>query len=320
MPTRPIREPLTDDTFAPLQAHEKKVLLWTELDDQHLRRVADLMGPHAAVGLSVLYAAKDLDFLELFPWLKTFEVGGAAFNTLESIDGMRYLTQLEILEFPPTKKRFSLKILEQFPHLTRLGLERLDTKTPDLSAVADCTELRGLGLGYSKFENLDFLRELPQLRHLGLVLGSCSDLSAITTLPKLRTLSIYQTKVQDLGPIAHCPSLEHFDVMSTASVTELPDLSTARNLRSMKLSSLKNLRNITPLLTAPELTYLTIGDLHPDLKPADYAILNSHPTLKYLHAFGKNKKLDEETARITSRKLGVPDAQDEYIRSLAAVG
>ncbi|OHU24769.1 hypothetical protein BKG77_15160 [Mycobacteroides chelonae] len=316
IPTRPIREPLTEDMFAPLQPHEKKVLLWTELDSQHLQRVADLMRPHPEVGLSVLYDAKDLDFLELFPWLKTFETG-AGFYTLESIDGLRHLTQLEDLDFPATKERFSLKILEHFPYLTRLGLDHLDSKTPDLEIVAATTGLRKLGLRSCKFDNLDFLRDLPELYWLALNRGSCADLSAITSLPSLRGLVIYQTKVQDIAPAARCTQLRHLEI-STASVTQLPDLSTASNLRSISLSGLKNLRDISPLLTAPALTYLITGSLNPDLAPEDYGILNNHPTLKYLHASGRNKKLDAETARITKRKPGVWEAQTEYIRTLAA--
>lgn len=317
IPTRPIQEPLTEDMFAPLQPHEKKVLLRTELDDLHLRQVADLMRPHPDVGLSVLYDANDLDFLELFPWLKIFETG-AGYYTLESIDGLRHLTQLEELDFPPTKKRFSLKILENFPKLTRLGLEHLDSKTPDLDIVASCTGLRRLGLISDNFDNLDFLRGLPNMIWLTLNGGRCSDLSAITTLPSLQSLVLYRAKVHDLTPTAHCAQLRHLTVMSMASVTELPDLSAASNLRSISLSGLKNLRDISPLLTAPKLTYLITGGLNPDLAPEDYAILNNHPTLKYLHASGRNKKLDDETARITNRKPGVWEAQTEYIRSLAA--
>jgi hypothetical protein len=303
--------------FAPLQPHEKKVLVWTKLDDQQMQRVVQIMRPHPDVGLSILcFDLIDLDFLNNFPWLKTLDVAGS-FDTLESIDGMRHLAQLETLEFPPTKKRFSLKILENFPNLTRLVLERLDTKTSDLDVVAACMQLRTLSLISDKFENLDFLRGLPKLHHLGFNMGRCSDLSSITTLPELRSLSIYQTKVQDITPIAHCAQLRHLDIESASTITELPDLSAARNLRSMSLSGLKNLRDISPLLTAPELTYLIVGDLHPDLKPDDYAILNDHPALEYLHAFGRNKKLDEETAHITNRKPGVEEAQTEYIRTLA---
>lgn len=314
--TRPIREPLSEELFAPLQPHEKKVLLRTELDDRHLRRVAELMRPHPDVGLSVLYDAKDFDFLELFPWLKTFETG-AGYYTLESINGLRHLTQLRELDFPATKKRFSLKILENFPNLIRLGLEHLDSKTPDLDTVAASTKLRKLGLRSCKFDNLDFLRDLPELYWLALNGGRCADLSAITSLPSLRGLVIYQTKVQDITPITRCAQLRHLEI-STTAVTELPDLSTASNLRSISLSGLKNLRDISPLLTAPELTYLITGSLNPDLTPEDYAILNNHPTLKYLHASGRNKKLDDETARITNRKPGVWEAQTEYIRTLAA--
>lgn len=316
IPTRPIREPLTEDMFAPLQPHEKKVLLRSELDDQHLQRLVDLMRPHPEVGLSILYDAKDLDFLELFPWLKTFETG-AGHYTLESIDGLRHLTQLEELDFPATKKRFSLKILENFPKLRDLNLWHLDSKTPDLDIVAASTGLRKLGLISCKFDNLDFLRGLPDLYWLALNGGRCSDLSPITTLPSLRGLVLYQVKVQDITPVAHCAQLSHLEI-STASVSELPDLSSARNLRSIALSGLKNLRDISPLLTAPELTYLITGGLHPDLEPEDYSILNDHPTLEYLHASGRNKKLDAETARITNRKPGVWEAQTEYVRTLAA--
>lgn len=316
IPTRPIREPLTEDMFAPLQPHEKKVLLRTELDDQQMQRVADLMRPHPEVGLSVLYDAKDLDFLELFPWLKTFETG-AGYYTLESIDGLRHLTQLEELDFPPTKERFSLNILENFPRLRGLNLWHLDSKTPDLDIVAASTGLRKLGLISCKFDNLDFLRDLPELYWLALNGGRCADLSAITSLPSLRGLVIYQTKVQDITPITRCTQLRHLE-LSTSAVTELPDLSTASNLRSISLSGLKNLRDISPLMTAPKLTYLITGSLNPDLTPEDYAILNNHPTLKYLHASGRNKKLDAETARITNRKPGVWEAQTEYIRTLAA--
>ncbi|WP_079602271.1 leucine-rich repeat domain-containing protein [Mycobacteroides abscessus] len=311
IPTRPIREPLTEDMFAPLQPHEKKVLLWTELDSQHLQRVVDLMRPHPEVGLSVLYDAKDLDFLELFPWLKTFETG-AGFYTLESIDGLRHLTQLEELDFPATKKRFPLNILEHFPNLTRLGLDHLDSKTPDLDSVGACVGLRKLGLRSCKFDNLDFLQGLPELYWLALNGGSCADLSPITTLPSLSGLVLYQVKVPDITPITQCVQLKHLDLESVSTVTELPDLSNLNSLKSASLKNLKNLTDISPLLTAHELTRVEIGFLNID--PDEFSILNEHSNLKYIWVSGKSLKW--RNAVFSAAKTLQPDPQGEFLREL----
>ncbi|MGL5444385.1 MAG: hypothetical protein ACRDDJ_18155, partial [[Mycobacterium] stephanolepidis] len=287
IPTRPIREPLTEDMFAPLQPHEKKVLLRTKLDDQQMQRVADLMRPHPEVGLSVLYDAKDLDFLALFPWLKIFEASHG-YDTLESIDGLRHLTQLEELDFPPTKKRFSLNILEHFSKLRDLNLWHLDSKTPDLDSVAACVGLRKLGLISCKFDNLDFLGGLPDLYRLALNGGRCSDLSPITTLPSLSGLVLHQVKVPDITPIAQCVQLKHLDLEAVSTITELPDLSNLGALKSVSLKNLKNLTDISPLMAAHELTRVEIGFLNID--PSEFAVLNDHPSLKYIWVSGKSVK------------------------------
>lgn len=60
---------------------------------------------------------------------------------------------------------------------------------------------------------------------------------------------------------------------------------------------MKGLTALTPLLTAPALTQLTIADM-PQLQPAGVAVLAAHPTLQQLSAGLGSRRKNDELARL----------------------
>jgi hypothetical protein len=242
------------------------------------------MRRYPQLGLYVDSDLRDLEFLQHFSWLRSFSFLALG---IESVDGLRHLAKnLRILQLSPTKRRLSLEILRQLPHVQRLAVEG---HWQGLDVLGDLPSLRSLTLGSISADSLDFLRGATGLAMLFLQLGRIGDISALACFPRLQELTVYRTKLRDLGPLSDCWQLSYLQLESVSAAT-LPNMSKLTQLKVLWLANLRDVDDLTPVAAAPNLRYLLVASR--TLDPHALAVLRAHPTLEYLTAaLGSEKRI-----------------------------
>lgn len=91
--------------------------------------------------------------------------------------------------------------------------------------------------------------------------------------------------------------MEYLFLQALKQVAALPSFGNCTHLTRVHLETMNGLTDLTPLLTAPALTQLTIADL-PQLQPADVAMMAAHPTLQQLSAGLGSRRKNDEVARL----------------------
>lgn len=269
--------------------------------------LAEYMSRHPHLGLFVKIfgdGLHDLDFLAEFGWLKTLTV---ECMSLQSVEGLRHLRQLESLDLGPTKRRVSLEVLTELPQLTDVSIT---DHSRELDVLGRIHRLRSVGLTSAKCDDLEFLTGATALRWVAITLGRVSDLSALTRLPRLMSLVIYRTKVADLAPIEECTSLVHL-CLESLPVGVLPDLGDLRELVSVEVEKLKGLDDLTPIAHAPALRYLRAQS--DTLQPDDFTVLAGHPTLEVIDANLRTDKLGYQVNQML--QLDRDDVNPYYLRA-----
>lgn len=255
------------------------------------------MRRYPQLGLYVDSDLRDLEFLQHFPWLRSFSFLSLA---IESVDGLRHVAEnLRILELSPTKRRLSLEILEQLPHVHSLGV---DGPWQGLNVLGNLPALRSLTLSNIKVDSLDFLRGATGLALLFLRLGRIDDISALASLPHLQELTVYRTKLGDLAPLSDCSQLAYLQLESVPAAT-LPNLSKLIHLKVLWLANLRDVNDLTPVAAAPNLRYLMVESK--TLDPQAMTVLRDHPTLEYLTAALGSKR------RVTQAYEAAPYPDDD---------
>jgi hypothetical protein len=238
--------------------------------------LAAYMRRYPQLGLYVDSELRDLEFLQHFPWLRTFSFLALG---IESVDGLLHVAEsLRILELSPTKRRLSLEVLRQLQHVHSLGVEG---HWQGLNVLGDLPALRSLTLSNIKVDSLDFLRGATSLAMLFLRLGKVDDISTLASFPHLQELTVYRTKLGDLAPLSDCSQLAYLQLESVPATT-LPDLSKLTQLKVLWLANLRDIDDLTPVAAAPNLRYLLVESK--TLDPQAMAVLREHPTLEYLTA------------------------------------
>jgi hypothetical protein len=87
-------------------------------------------------------------------------------------------------------------------------------------------------------------------------------------------------------------------------VTALPDFGEARALRRVEFQTMKGIRDLRPLATAPALEELLLADM-PQLQPDDLRSLVGHPTLRAVTAHLGGVKKNAEAKAL----LGLPEVE-----------
>ena len=268
------------DPFRPLESDCTVVQFEQPLSDAELRRAAGLIADRPDVELYVHgRAARDLDFLGYFPFLKRLHV---ALWELENTDGFASVAGLEMLVFSTTKKTLPLGFLAGLPRLRELFLAG---HKKDLGVVSGLTGLTALGLSGVTLPDLSLLLPLTRLRDLRILMGATTNLALLAALPALEELFLMRiTRLEDLGVLAEVRGLVKLRLDWMRNVTALPSLAGLTRLDEVILDTMKGLSDLAPVAAAPNLRRLTITNM-PQLSAESFATLVGHPTLAELWAY-----------------------------------
>ncbi|MCV7363464.1 leucine-rich repeat domain-containing protein [Mycolicibacterium neworleansense] len=270
---RDVSSPLTAEMLAPLSPESPGVAIDEPLTDDDFRTVAEFITdyPDKKVYVSQLETPEwssrsfverpitDLEFLRFFPSLQRFACN---LFYLKSLDGLQHLKACTWLQIFKSPARLSAAPIGELAGLDYL---MLDGQVRDLDTLKTLPNLTTLSLGYArKLPGLDFLP--AGLRTFYMNRGSITDISALADT-QVEKLSFFKVgALSDLSPVSQVTSLRHLHLYHLREVTNLPDMSALTDLTDLIIDDLKNLSDTRPVLTAPNLTNLSVTNL-PSIDP-----------------------------------------------------
>ena len=113
-------------------------------------------------------------------------------------------------------------------------LDLSDRGIRDISALAECRELRWLKLGGNEISDLQPLMNIPGLESLDVSDNELVDLRPLMGLARLRTLNAANNQLMDTAALGSITSLTSLD-LSGNPLTDLSGLQKLRNLQLLKL-------------------------------------------------------------------------------------
>jgi hypothetical protein len=297
---RDVKSPITEDQLRPLDPRCQVVQFSTPLTDGDCVRLAEFLRGYPGVPLRIYghyRGAPDLTFLRHFPFLKGFQ---ADVFDIASWEGLRFLPDsLEFLALGATRRRFSLKQVERFTHLTDLSL---DGHGKDLAVLRGFTRLVYLTLRSISMPDLSLLQPLGGLRSLALKLGGTSQLGMLAGLARLRYLELWMVRgLSDLAAVAQLPELRYLFLQDLKAVRSLPSFRPLRELRRVHIENLKGLSDLAPIAEAPGLEELLVINMR-HLPVERFACFREHPTLKAVAVGLGSQRRNAEAASLLGRE------------------
>lgn len=297
---RALRSPVTDEQLRPLDPVCEVVQFCDPLSVGDHRRVAEFMARNPKVSLRAYghYGDEvpDLSFLEHYPLLKRFAVDIVQLGSLRGIEHLP--TQLECLGLGQTRtKSINLSALSRFPQIKELFIEG---HHKGIEVISSLSGLERLTLRSVTLPDLSLLLLLRRLWWLDIKLGGTSDLSLLPELRGLKYLELWMIKgLSDISAIGCLTSLQCLFLQALKNVTELPSFKDLKHLRRVTLDTMKGLKSVAPLASAPALEELLfVGESA--LSPKDFSPLVDHPTLKRASVFFGRDWKNREVAALLS--------------------
>jgi hypothetical protein len=306
---RHVRSPLTAEMLRPSLTGRGVVQFDRRLTDEDFAQLGEWFRAYPEMNLraygSYDHSITDLEFLRFFPTLRRF-AADALWDSLSSLDGLRHLPpDLEELGIGATRATLDLAVLARFPGLTWLFLEG---QTKHLEVISGLAALRDLTLRSITMPDLSLLLPLTGLRSLDLKLGGTRDLRLLPRVGELRYLELWMIRgLTDVTAVGRIPSLRALFLQALRQVEALPDFREATELQRVRLETMKGLRDLRPLATAPALEGVELIDMR-HLQPEDLAPLAGLPHLKAVTpGLGSRRKNDAAAAL-----LGLPPVKGPF--------
>ncbi|MGE5270226.1 MAG: hypothetical protein ACM3JG_11200 [Thiohalocapsa sp.] len=279
--------------FAPLDPECKVVQFARPLTPAECEKAAAIMRGRPDVEL---YAYRDpsrnLDFLRHFRELRRLNV---QLYELDDISGLAQVPGLTALTFGNTRRRFSLRFLDQLPDLERLFLVG---HRDGIAAVQKLSKLTSLGLSRITLPDLQVLQPLVALREVSVLLGGTRNLDGLASLPNLQRLFLMRiTRLADLAVLVKLEALRSLRLDWMRNVVSLPSFAPLSRLEHVRLDTMKGLTDLAPIAAAPALRRLGVVAM-PQLTADSFHPFVGHPTLAELHVATGRKSVNEEVRRM----------------------
>jgi len=157
------------------------------------------------------------------------------------------------------RKFKDLEFLRHFPRLRRFWVDLWHV--PDYSGLAHLpANLLALNLGQTKKAlSLDLLAPFTRLRELTIV-GHKKGFEVVPTLRDLRSLSVVGAPIMNLAPLRPLTKLTSL-WLRAGRLTDLADLPHFDSLRTLDLTLLKDVHDLSPVAAMRDLRELSLGGL-----------------------------------------------------------
>jgi hypothetical protein len=294
---REIKSPVTPEQLRPLDSRCQVVQFASPLSDADHLNLAKFLRSYPDIPLRIYghYSKpiSDLGFLCYYDFLKGFQ---ADVWLLESTDGIEFLPPtLEFFGLGQTKsKKISLSILNRFPNLKELFLEG---HVKDFENVGKLSLLEKLTIRSITLPSLSVLTSLQNLWSIAIKLGGTKDLQLLPQIGQLKYLELWMIKgLEDIESIGEVETLQNLFLETLKNVSKLPSLKKLHKLRRVALVGMKGLSDLSPLVEAPALEELCVGEAR-NLSVENFKPFVGHSTLKRasigLCSLRKNKEVDQ---------------------------
>jgi hypothetical protein len=129
-----------------------------------------------------------------------------------------------------------------------------------------------------------------RLRGLSMHLGRTSDLRLLPRFPELEEINLLRiTGLSDLSMLAELTAPKALTLDWLRNLTSLLSLAPLQHLETVSMETIRGLTSLASIAAAPALQRLEIITM-PQLKPADFACLVGHPSLRVLRAYPGGKR------------------------------
>ena len=151
-------------------------------------------------------------------------------NRIEKIDAIRNLTDLESLDFARNIGEERISDISAIANLTKLKLLGLsDTNIPDISVLKNLVNLEIFMANDSKIEDISALKTAKNLKLLYLDSNKITDVSVVKDLLNLKELYLRNNNISEID-FSKLTKLEDVNVQGN----KIRDYSSLRNLASLK--------------------------------------------------------------------------------------
>jgi hypothetical protein len=165
-----------------------------------------------------------------------------------------------------------LDFLSRLPKLKWLALKGKKVKLDRFPALK---QLEALSLYSPSNATLQSLPKFADLVSLNLQSAALSTLARI----ECKYLRLDAIRLKDLDSLTSIKSLQFLHLDSMRTIKDFPDLAGMHDLRRVILVGLKNLHDLSPIASAPNLRELLVYKM-PQLQPEDFDCFKGHPSLK----------------------------------------
>ncbi len=209
---------------------EKAVRLVLQKDDSQPVTYDELRNVKAIYIVGDQVASSDVEW-DLIS--KTFYEENLSYGTLESLDDLRTMENLEQLYL------FAQPLADLSPLEDLVRLNHLEAKQCNILSAAPLTDLprlKVLQLFDNPIEDFSSFQKMKSLRFLDIGNNSLSNLSQLGgAMPELRSLGIHRTQVSSLAGIENYVNLESLLVVDTA-IRDFSPLDGLPNLKEIRIS------------------------------------------------------------------------------------
>lgn len=267
----------------------KKLVQWDRpLSDAAASELARVLKRFPHLGFRAYWPAPlpSAEQFRLWRGLRSFEMSLVDTASLEPLAELA--PDLQGLSISIFRSRApSLRVLEHFPRLERLGVEGT---LKHFDSIWTRAKLKSLYLNSTTLLDLAPLASLPRLKVLSLALGSLRSLEGLP--PSLNSLWIRQVRdIADLTPISRAVALRELWLQNLQKVARLPDLSRLTSLEVLKLWGMKTIRELSPLAACSKLKTIEAFDMR-QLEADDFACLIGHPGLRSVRVSTRSSRKD----------------------------
>jgi hypothetical protein len=224
------------------------------------------------------YLDPDLDCLKYFCHLRRIVFEHFQHGDLEALRQLSPdLISLEIHFAASKKERASLAPLQHFKALKSLALIG---HYEDLSRFPNLYSLEALLLSEVSIKDLSSLAAQKRLRSLVLHRSKIKDVSALSSLYRLQYLALAALpELASVEAMTGLDNLEYLELSYLPKIEGLPSLSKLSRLRRVDIVALKSSRDLKPIMDAPTLQHLYLGEMK-QLESGDLYCIAQHPTVK----------------------------------------
>ncbi len=173
-----------------------------------------------------------------------------------------------------------IEVLSRFAKLRELSISG---RLRDLGVLVHTPRLESLKIFRGKDVSFRSMMDARSINRISIESSRGVSLEGLAALPSLQALSVFDSSLLNSDAIANLIRLERISIVSVKFDSELPTLSELKNLRQLRISSLKPLWRLELAMSAPGLEVLSLDRFKKDFIEVDFASLRLPARLRRIY-------------------------------------